>query len=174
MQDHPDSRTDEPQLMTLAEAATTTGLTSEALRKRIARRKLRGVKGNDGVWRVLLAPAEAAVIRAGQLDVRELDSRTDNSVRPDTRDVPAIKVLEAAVVALREAAQRAESETARERERGDREAATRAQAEGRAMVLEAEAQRARQEVAALRQELERWSAGGALARAWRALLWRRW
>ncbi len=52
------------KLYLLTEAAELTGATVEALRQRIKRRKLQGVRGNDGRLRVRLSPSEIAALRA--------------------------------------------------------------------------------------------------------------
>ena len=52
------------KLYLLTEAAELTGATVEALRQRIKRRKLQGVRGNDGRLRVRLGSAEIAALTA--------------------------------------------------------------------------------------------------------------
>jgi hypothetical protein len=66
----------EPRLLTLSEAADQTGLTVDALRKRIKRGRLRSFRGNDGLVRVRLSDADMEELKAdrpssrpaGQLD----------------------------------------------------------------------------------------------------------
>ncbi len=43
---------DQPRLYTLNEASDITGLSVDALRQRIKRHKLRGIRGNDGLGSV--------------------------------------------------------------------------------------------------------------------------
>ena len=52
------------KLYLLTEAAELTGATVEALRQRIKRRKLQGVRGNDGRLRVRLGTADIAALTA--------------------------------------------------------------------------------------------------------------
>ncbi len=52
------------KLYLLTEAAELTGATVEALRQRIKRRKLQGVRGNDGRLRVRLSSADIATLTA--------------------------------------------------------------------------------------------------------------
>ena len=54
------------RLLTLAEAAALTGLSVEALRQRAKRRRLRTVKGNDGLVRVRLSLKEIDRLKTGQ------------------------------------------------------------------------------------------------------------
>ena len=53
------------QLYTLAEAASLTGMSVDALRHRVKRRKLQSVRGNDGMTRVRL---DDAAIQASQAE----------------------------------------------------------------------------------------------------------
>ena len=53
------------QLYTLAEAASLTGMSVDALRHRVKRRKLQSVRGNDGMTRVRLDDAAIQVSQAG-------------------------------------------------------------------------------------------------------------
>ncbi len=52
------------KLYLLTEAAELTGITVEALRQRIKRRKFQGVRGNDGRLRVRLSSAEIGTLAA--------------------------------------------------------------------------------------------------------------
>lgn len=167
-----DQLDDQPRLMTLLEAAEATGLTVEALRQRIKRGKLRAIRGNDRLLRVYLRPTELAVLRPDEKTGQPVGHQQDLTGH-SAEDAVAIKALEGAIAALREAQERAEAQIQRERERGDREATARALAEGRAAAEAERAERAEKEAAALRRELEGWSAGGPFARALRALFWRR-
>jgi hypothetical protein len=54
------------KLFLLTEAAEVTGTTVEAIRQRIKRRKLHAVKGNDGLLRVRLTPADIEAIATGR------------------------------------------------------------------------------------------------------------
>ena len=54
------------QLYTLAEAASLTGMSVDALRHRVKRRKLQSVRGNDGMTRVRLDDAAIQASPAGQ------------------------------------------------------------------------------------------------------------
>ena len=54
------------QLYTLAEAASLTGMSVDALRHRVKRRKLQSVRGNDGMTRVRLDNAAIQASRASQ------------------------------------------------------------------------------------------------------------
>ncbi len=54
------------QLYTLAEAASLTGMSVDALRHRVKRRKLQSVRGNDGMTRVRLDDAAIQASRASQ------------------------------------------------------------------------------------------------------------
>lgn len=53
------------QLYTLAEAARLTGMSVDALRHRVKRRKLQSVRGNDGMTRVRLDNAAIQTSQAG-------------------------------------------------------------------------------------------------------------
>ena len=80
------------KLYLLTEAAELTGATVEALRQRIKRRKLQGVRGNDGRLRVRLTAAEIASLTAtGQTpsgQTRHTDQTTEHaSERPVERPV---------------------------------------------------------------------------------------
>ncbi len=95
---------DQQGFYTLAEASQLTGLSTEALRLRIKRGKLAAEKGNDGHPRVHLTSADLEDFR------RQLDHQKSTLVRQDTDKVSAIRVLEAAVDALREQAEREREE----------------------------------------------------------------
>ena len=63
MNDQPDNI---GQLYTLAEAASLTGMSVNALRHRVKRRKLQSVRGNDGMTRVRLDHAATQASQASQ------------------------------------------------------------------------------------------------------------
>ena len=98
---------DQLSLFLLIEAAERTGLTVDALRKRIRRGKLEMVKGNDGLVRVRLTSAEMDALRL-------TDGQTGQPLasQPDERD-RTISALEAESATLRDGLDR-------ERERADR------------------------------------------------------
>ena len=56
------------QLYTLAEAASLTGMSVDALRHRVKRRKLQSVRGNDGMTRVRLDDAAVQASLASQAE----------------------------------------------------------------------------------------------------------
>ena len=110
------------QLHTLTEAAQLTGLTVDALRQRIRRRKLQAVRGNDGLIRVRIDKL-AIEPRSASQPGESLHSRLGGPVQPgdqtDQRD-HTIKALEDAAGELRDALareqQRADTLEARENE----------------------------------------------------------
>ncbi len=63
---------DQPRLYTLNEASEITGLSVDALRQRIKRHRLRGIRGNDGLVRIRLSTAEIEALASsrstGRLD----------------------------------------------------------------------------------------------------------
>jgi len=134
-----------PRSYLLTEAAQLTGLSAEALRKRIRRGSLRGHRSNeDGLWRVWLTSTDVEATKAAAASGR-------------TEDKP----LEGEVAALREALAR-EREGA-ERLRAERDAALalsarRAeelmQARERAAHAEGVAEARQERIAAAEAELE--------------------
>jgi hypothetical protein len=161
--------TDQPSLLLLTEAAERTGLTVDALRKRIRRGKLETVKGNDGLVRVRLTTADMEALRLA--DSQPQPSQADESGR-------TIKALEAEAAALRERAEKAErraeraegeSATLREQVEFERERAGRAESERDAARVEREAAK----VAAASAEGEAKGLRLALEEA-RRPFWRRW
>ena len=109
---------DAPNLLTLAEASKRTGLTVDALRKRIRRGLLDVVKGNDGLVRVRLPASDMA--GQGLADGQPMPSLSIDNSRE-------IKALEDMVAAMRERAEKAEAardkaqaEAAEQRSRADR------------------------------------------------------
>jgi hypothetical protein len=172
---------DQPSLFLLMEAAERTGLSVDALRKRIRRGRLETVKGNDGLVRVRLTSADMEALR--------LADGQAGQARPSRRDENdrTIRALEDGAAILRERAEkaerraeRAEAEAGAERarasmaERGREEAQIRAAAADREVTVRREAEaRERQGREAAEREIAEWTAGGPLARALRALAFRR-
>lgn len=177
------------QLYTLAEAAQLTGLSVEALRLRIKRGRLEGIRGNDGL-RVRLTTADLEEMRPRpSVQQKPTLVPTDSHVGPTETNM--VKVLETAVEALRQRAERAEAGQSEARLRADQLATelsqlrdqaaadvadTReraARAEGMREVEQAARERAEVRAAHVEAELAAWTAGGPIARALRAFLNRR-
>jgi hypothetical protein len=164
-------------LYLLTEASGRTGLTVEALRQRIKRGKLEAVKGNEGLLRVRLTTADLEAIDR-TLTGHGIHTAASQPVNDDR----LLKALEEAAEARGEATElrtRAEMAEARA-DRAEaavviipelRERAGRAEGESVALREQVTAERERAEAA--RAELAEWTAGGPLARAWRAFLNRR-
>jgi flagellar biosynthesis/type III secretory pathway protein FliH len=188
---------DPHRLVTLTQAAGLTGLSSEALRLRIKRGSLHAVRGNDG--RHLVRVSDLADLTpsrdqlrppmTGQLrpDATAPDWPVADQSPPPGDTVPSevarrlldrINSLEASLEAEREgratdreaaAAERVQVAEAHGRELAElRERVGRAEAEKDAVIREAAATKAQAEA-----ELAAWSEGGPIARAMRALMWRR-
>src|SRR5215207_5776989 len=107
----------------LTEASGLTGLSVDALRKRIERKKLRGSRSNeDGQWRVWLTSRDVETAKSG----RPVDKSGQ-----DVDESPTIKALEAEAAGLRERLGRAEGESAtlREQVESERTRSGRAEAE---------------------------------------------
>lgn len=175
-------------LYLLTEAAERTGLTVEALRQRIKRGKLNAVKGNDGMLRVRLTTADLEAI-----DRPPTGHVAHGPTGQPVNDDRLLKALQDAAEARGEAAalrERAEmAETRAERAEAAaavipdlRERAGRAEGEAETLREQLKAERNRsvtqmREVEAARDtakaELAEWTAGGPLARALRALVYRR-
>ena len=158
---------DEAKPYLLTEASGLTGLSVDALRKRIERKKPRGSRSNGaGQWRVWLTARDVETARSGRLMDR---SSQDVDGQPD--ESRAIKALEAEVAGLRERAGRAEgkSATLRERMKSERARADRAEAERDVARAEREAAK----VAAASAEGEARGLRLALEEA-RRPFWRRW
>jgi hypothetical protein len=85
---------------TLTEAADRTGLTVEALRQRIKRRKIRAVKGNDGRLRVHLTVADIEALTSQPVG-RSSGQPVDNS--------SIVKTLQDYITTLRDQLARAET-----------------------------------------------------------------
>jgi hypothetical protein len=132
--------TDQPSLFTLTEAAERTGLTVDAMRKRIKRGTLEMVKGNDGLVRVRLTSADMDGLRpagGGTEASRADESRT-------------LRAMELELVAAREA-------VIRERERADLAAADREAARIAAAAAEGEVRGLREALAEARRPFwRRW------------------
>jgi len=156
-------------LFTLADASRLSGLSTEALRLRIKRGKLAAEKGNDGQPRVRLTAADLEEIR------RQAGQQKSTLTRQDGDKANALRVLDAAVDALREQAGREraalEGEAAALRDALGRERERAAKAEQRAERAEAEREAAK--VAAASAEGEAKGLRLALEEA-RRPFWRRW
>src|SRR5215208_3482307 len=115
---------DEAKPYLLTEASGLTGLSVDALRKRIERKKLRGSRSNeDGQWRVWLTSKDVETARSGQA----VDKSGQGSDGPPDES-RTIKALEDRATALQDAltrerarAERAEGESATLRERMESE-----------------------------------------------------
>ena len=152
-----ESKSDQPKPYLLTEASSLTGLSVDALRKRILRRKLRAHRSNeDGLWRVWLTEADIETAKAGRLAGNDVDAPSEES--------RTINALEAEIGTLREA-------LTRERERADRAEAQAAAERGR--VEEAEREREDARVRAAAAEAEGKGLREALVEA-RRPFWRRW
>ena len=170
---------DPSSLHLLTEAAERTGLTVDALRKRIRRGKLETVKGNDGLVRVRLTTADMEALRLAEGQTGQpKPSQPDESGR-------TIAALEAERDAARLAAAKAEGESAtlREQVESERQHADRAAAERETARAEAAAERARAAQAEREREVARIAAAAAEGRAEglrlaleeaRRPFWRRW
>src|SRR6476469_9238043 len=133
---------DPSNLYLLTEAALRTGLSVDALRKRIRRGSLETVKGNDGLVRVRLTTAEVDSLRLAE--GQPTPSLADENGQ-------TIKALEAAAAALHERAAKAEAE---------RNAAKAEAAAERARADKAEAERDATRVEAVRAQVAAASAEG--------------
>jgi chromosome segregation ATPase len=163
-------------LFTLADASRLSGLSTEALRLRIKRGKLAAEKGNDGQPRVQLTAADLEEFR------RQAGQQKSTLTRQDDDKANALRMLEAAVDALREQAGRdlaelreraakAEGESAILREQVESERGRADRAEARATKAEAEREAAK--VAAASAEGEVRGLRLVLEEA-RRPFWRRW
>lgn len=104
-------------LYTLAEASALTGLTVDALRQRIKRKRLESVRGNDGLVRVRLTTADLDAIRLSE--TRQIDQPSPSR----SSDIDqTISALQGEVTSLREALTHERTRVDQERERADREA----------------------------------------------------
>lgn len=84
----------ESRLLTLNEAAEATGLSVDALRKRIKRGRIRSHRGNDGLVRVRLDDAEIEALKA--------DLSTSRPASQLAEESPAISALQDHIATLRE------------------------------------------------------------------------
>ena len=164
------------------QAAELTGLSVEALRLRIKRGKIEGLRFNDGL-RTRLTQADIDSIRRQRANQRipTLVNDLPNEFKSLLEIVGALreKAEKARVLAdqrgnevaeLRERVGRAEGEATALRDRFDRAEQHMARSEAREAAERARADRLEAERNAIRLELDAWTAGGPLARAWRALL----
>src|SRR5215217_8119182 len=92
---------DQPQLYTLNEASEVTGLTVDALRQRIKRGKLRGIRGNDGLVRIRLDPVEVEALASSRLPIRPDEQATSHLAGESS----AIRGLQGEAAAHRELVQ---------------------------------------------------------------------
>jgi hypothetical protein len=102
----------EPFLLTLNEAADQTGLTVDALRKRIKRGRLRSFRGNDGLVRVRLNEEEMEELRA--------DRPSSRPASPLAEESAVVRALEAHNVTLQEQLSKAEQRAERAQERAEK------------------------------------------------------
>ena len=149
----------ETRLATLTEAAEITGLSVDALRQRIKRRKLAAHRGNDGRVRVRLEPADIEALKADQ----PVGSTSPPSSAPASRvggEGRLISLIERLMTPLAEQNEQLKEERRQLRERAQH-------AESRAGEAEIRAESAAQEANKLRTELAeaRDAAGRALREA---------
>ena len=145
---------DEAKPYLLTEASRLTGLSVDALRKRIERKKLRGTRSNeDGQWRVWLTSKDVETANSSQ----SVDKSGQGSDGPPDES-RTIKALEGEAATLREA-------LGRERERADR-------TEAAAVAARDLADRRLQEIAELRERAGRAEGEAAALRRpwWRKML----
>jgi hypothetical protein len=104
----PDSSPDKAGMMGLdiADAAARLGLSTETVRKRLQRGKLKGFKGDDGAWRVVLPEPD----QAGQSQDSKPDAIQDSS--PDNSG-PLVAALKDEIVFLRSQLQARDEEIRR-------------------------------------------------------------
>ncbi len=162
---------DEAKPYLLTEASGLTGLSVDALRKRIERKSLRGSRSNeDGQWRVWLTSKDVEMAKSG----RSLDKSGQDADGP-TDESRTIKALEAEAAALRDALDRERERADRAEAKAETESATlREQVESeRARAGRAEAEREAAKVAAASAEGEAKGLRLALEEA-RRPFWRRW
>lgn len=95
----------ETRLATLNEAADLTGLSVDALRKRIKRGRLRAIRGNDGLVRVRLDEADIAELKADRLPSRPASPLDEES--------SIVRALEAHNETLREQLAKSEERVSR-------------------------------------------------------------
>jgi hypothetical protein len=102
----------EPRLLTLSEAADQTGLTVDALRKRIKRGRLRSFRGNDGLVRVRLSDADMEELKADRPSSRPAGQLDEESA--------VVRALAAHNDTLREQLMKAEQRADRAEERAEK------------------------------------------------------
>jgi hypothetical protein len=102
----------EPSLLTLNEAADQTGLTVDALRKRIKRGRLRSFRGNDGLVRVRLSEDEMEELRT--------DRPSSRPASPLEEESAVVRALEAHNATLLEQLIKAEQRAGRAEERAEK------------------------------------------------------
>ena len=149
---------DESKPYLLTEASGLTGLSVDALRKRIERKKLRGSRSNeDGQWRVWLTSKDVETAKSRQ----SADNSGQGSDSPPDES-RTIKAFEGEAATLREAlgrererVARAESESATLREQVESERARTAAAEREREEARIRAAAAEGEAKGLRLALER-------------------
>ena len=172
----------EHQLYTLNQAAEATGLTVDALRQRIKRGKLRSFRGNDGRVMLRLDATELDALKPGPSDqpaTSQLHSRLGEvSTLRDALDRERERVdqqqtelveLRAELATRQARLEHVKAELTTARVQVETEVAQRVRAHealGQAVERLTEAVEATR---ATRRELDAWTAGGPLTRAWRAL-----
>lgn len=157
------------RLLTLAEAATLTGLTPDALRQRLKRGSIRrSVKGNDGRLRIRLADDEIAALKDGRPFSRSVGRQTEQPAEQNARDSAAIRALEAHVSTLKDELAAARTERGRLLDMAADERKRATQAEGERDDLRKKLDSERVEAAAkidsLKTEKEQSMQGGWLKR----------
>jgi chromosome segregation ATPase len=169
--------TDQPSLFLLTEAAERTGLTVDALRKRVKRGRLQTVKGNDGLVRVRLTAADMASLRLAEgqpaASQPEENNRRDSALEAELAALrQRVDQLQVEREEARIRAAHAEGEAKALREAVAREIRQAEQAEEAWKASETRRRAAEAARDATQAELAAWTAGGPLARAWRALIFR--
>jgi hypothetical protein len=170
-------------LYLLTEAAERTGLTVEAIRQRIKRGSLQSVKGNDRVLRVRLTDADLASIsnrsptghpthddRLIEALQDAAEARGEAATLREWAERAGIEkaLAQAEAAAARSRADRAEAEAVVLREALAREVRQLEQAEASRRIAETQRGAAQAARDATQAELAAWTAGGPLARTWRA------
>lgn len=189
-------------LYLLTEAAERTGLTVEAIRQRIKRGSLQAVKGNDRVLRVRLTDADLAGIgnrsptghvpptltgqpahddRLFKALQDAAEARGEATFLREQVTVSGRRAAELEALVMKQATElvaqaermgRAEAEAAASREAVAREIRQAEQAEEARKVAEMQLNAAQAARDATQAELAAWTAGGPVARTWRAF-WNR-
>jgi chromosome segregation ATPase len=107
---------DQSHLLLLTEAAERTGLTVEALRQRIKRKKIRAILGNDRLLRVRLTDAELEALKTGRPTGQPAGQPTGQPVENES----TISALHGEIATLRDRVARAEGEARTYREQLER------------------------------------------------------